>query len=93
MRRSYLVCYDVRDPKRLRKVHRVMKAYGEAWQYSVFWCTLWAVDRERMEADDAVCGSWSGWGGRARGRRARESWPSGDPARAAGAPGPFIPSG
>lgn len=51
MRRSYLVAYDVRDPKRLRKVHKVMKAYGEAWQYSVFWCTLKAIDRVRMEGD------------------------------------------
>ncbi len=51
MRKSYLVCYDVRDPKRLRKVHKVMKAYGEAWQYSVFWCTLKAIDRVRMEGD------------------------------------------
>ncbi|MCK6456697.1 MAG: CRISPR-associated endonuclease Cas2 [Phycisphaerae bacterium] len=26
-----------------------MKAYGEAWQYSVFYCTLKAIDRVRME--------------------------------------------
>ena len=50
MRRCYLVCYDVRDPKRLRRVHRLMKAYGEGWQYSVFYCTLKAIDRVRMEA-------------------------------------------
>lgn len=49
MRRCYLVCYDVRDAKRLRKVHRVMKAYGEPWQYSVFYCTLKAIDRVRLE--------------------------------------------
>lgn len=49
MRRSYLVCYDVRDPKRLRKTHKTMKAYGEAWQYSVFYCTLKAIDRVRMQ--------------------------------------------
>lgn len=49
MRRCYLVCYDVRDDKRLRSVHKLMKAYGEAWQYSVFYCTLKAIDRARLE--------------------------------------------
>lgn len=49
MRRCYLVCYDVRDDKRLRRVHRLMKAYGEPWQYSVFYCTLKAIDRVRLE--------------------------------------------
>ena len=49
MRRCYLVCYDVRDPKRLRRVHRIMKAYGEPWQYSVFYCALKAIDRVRLE--------------------------------------------
>ncbi|KAB2942118.1 MAG: CRISPR-associated endonuclease Cas2 [Phycisphaerae bacterium] len=49
MRRCYLVCYDIRDPKRLRRTHKLMKAYGEAWQYSVFYCTLKPIDRVRME--------------------------------------------
>jgi CRISPR-associated protein Cas2 len=49
MRRSFLVCYDVCDPKRLRRVHKLMKAYGEAWQYSVFYCTLKPIDRVRLE--------------------------------------------
>lgn len=49
MRRCYLVCYDVRDPKRLRRTHKVMKAYGEPWQYSVFYCTLKPIDRVRLE--------------------------------------------
>ncbi len=49
MRRCYLVCYDIRDPKRLRRTHKLMKAYGEAWQYSVFYCTLKPIDRVRLE--------------------------------------------
>lgn len=49
MRRCYLVCYDIRDDKRLRRVHKLMKAYGEPWQYSVFYCTLKAIDRVRLE--------------------------------------------
>ncbi len=51
MRRCFLVSYDVRDPKRLRKVHRLMKAYGEPWQFSVFYCVLRDIDRVRMEND------------------------------------------
>lgn len=49
MRRCFLVCYDVRDDKRLRRMHKLMKAYGEPWQYSVFYCTLKAIDRVRLE--------------------------------------------
>ena len=51
MRRCYVVCYDIRDPKRLRRTHKLMKAYGEAWQYSVFYCTLKPIDRVRLEND------------------------------------------
>lgn len=49
MRRCYLVCYDIREPKRLRRIHKLMKAYGEPWQYSVFYCTLKSIDRVRLE--------------------------------------------
>jgi CRISPR-associated protein Cas2 len=49
MRRCYLVCYDIRDPKRLRRMHKLLKAYGEGWQYSVFYCSLKAIDRVRLE--------------------------------------------
>jgi len=51
MRRCYLVCYDIRDPKRLRRVHKVLKGYGEAWQYSVFFCVLKDIDRVRLQND------------------------------------------
>ena len=36
----WLVCYDVRDPKRLRKAAKHMEGYGERMQYSVFRCWL-----------------------------------------------------
>lgn len=49
MRRCYLVCYDIRDPKRLRRVHKVLKGYGEAWQFSVFFCMLKDIDRVRLQ--------------------------------------------
>lgn len=54
MRRSYLLCYDIADPKRLRRIHRVAKSYGEAWQYSVFYCVLSSIDRVRLEQDLAA---------------------------------------
>lgn len=51
MRRCYLVCYDIRDPKRLRRIFKVMKGYGEHWQFSVFFCTLKDIDRVRLQSD------------------------------------------
>ena len=39
-RRRYLVAYDIRDPVRLRRVHKTMKAFGWSMQYSVFICDL-----------------------------------------------------
>jgi CRISPR-associated protein Cas2 len=49
MRRAYLVCYDVREAKRLRRVHKTLKGFGEPWQYSVFFCCLRDIDRVRMQ--------------------------------------------
>lgn len=51
MRRCYLVCYDIRDPRRLRRVHKAMKGYGEPWQFSVFFCVLKNIDRVRMQTE------------------------------------------
>lgn len=48
MRRCYLVCYDIRDPKRLRQVHKICKGYGESWQFSIFFCVIKEIDRVRM---------------------------------------------
>lgn len=46
MKRSrHLVAYDIRDPKRLRRVHRVMKGFGMPFQYSVFLCDLTSAER------------------------------------------------
>ncbi len=51
MRRCYLVCYDIKNPKRLQHVNKVLKGYGEAWQYSVFFCTLKSIDRVRLQTE------------------------------------------
>ena len=50
MRRCYLVCYDIRDPKRWRQVFKTMKGHGEHWQLSVFCCVLKDIDRVRMQS-------------------------------------------
>jgi len=52
MRTVYLVCYDIRDEKRLRKVFRIMNGFGDPVQYSVFVCEL--TRRERMELEDEL---------------------------------------
>jgi len=36
----YLVSYDIREPARYRRAHKVIKGYGQAVQYSVFRCKL-----------------------------------------------------
>lgn len=47
MRQAYIVSYDVCNPKRLRKVFKIMKGYGEHLQLSVFQCEL--DERELVE--------------------------------------------
>lgn len=37
---SYVVSYDISDPKRWRKVFRTMKGYGQRLQLSVWQCRL-----------------------------------------------------
>jgi len=44
VRQSYLVCYDICDDKRLRKVFKTMRNYGDHLQYSVFECQLTPID-------------------------------------------------
>jgi CRISPR-associated protein Cas2 len=40
MRQRYLVTYDIADPKRLRRVFKVLKGFGTHLQLSVFSCDL-----------------------------------------------------
>jgi CRISPR-associated protein Cas2 len=51
MRQSYLVCYDICDDKRLRKVFQTMRGYGDHLQYSVFECQLTGIDLARLRAE------------------------------------------
>ena len=47
MRQSYLVCYDICDEKRLRKVFKTMRGFGDHLQFSVFECQFTAADLVR----------------------------------------------
>jgi CRISPR-associated protein Cas2 len=51
MRRTYIVCYDIADPKRLRNVFKKMRAWGDHLQFSVFECQLRKVDLVRLRAE------------------------------------------
>lgn len=45
-----MVSYDIMDPKRLQRVHKTMKGFGEAIHYSVFRCDLTPKGRVEMIA-------------------------------------------
>ena len=47
MRTSYLVCYDISDDKRLRKVFKLMRGFGDHLQYSIFECQFTPSDLVR----------------------------------------------
>jgi CRISPR-associated protein Cas2 len=47
---SFLICYDIADPKRLARVHRCLKKKGLPVQYSVFTAELKRVQVESLLA-------------------------------------------
>jgi len=49
MRYTYIVCYDICDPKRLRKVYKTMCDAGDHLQYSVFECQLTPADTIELQ--------------------------------------------
>jgi CRISPR-associated protein Cas2 len=51
MRATYIVCYDISDPKRLRQVFTAMKGWGDHLQYSVFECRLTRSDLVTLKAE------------------------------------------
>lgn len=50
MRTTYLVCYDIADDRRLRRVFKLCKGYGSHLQFSVFECDLTPVEKTRFES-------------------------------------------
>jgi CRISPR-associated protein Cas2 len=47
---SYVVAYDICNPKRLRKVAQTCEDFGFRRQYSVFLCRLTATDLVRLKS-------------------------------------------
>ncbi len=54
MRTSYLICYDISDDKRLRRVFQTMRGYGDHLQFSIFECQLTATDLAKCRAELAA---------------------------------------
>jgi CRISPR-associated protein Cas2 len=51
MRTTYLVCYDIANDKRLRRVFKTCKNYGDHLQFSVFECDLTPMEKARLERE------------------------------------------
>ena len=49
MRNTFLVCYDISNDLRLRRVHKTMCGFGDRVQYSVFECKFSAADLARCK--------------------------------------------
>ncbi len=47
-KRWRLVCYDIRDPRRLREVHKIVTGHGHRVQYSVYRARLDDQQVERL---------------------------------------------
>lgn len=51
MRNVFLIAYDVTDDKRRTRLHKMLKGYGEALQYSLFQCRLTPSERSKLRTD------------------------------------------
>lgn len=51
----YLVAYDVRDPKRLRQTHQVLKEFACGGQKSAFECYLSDAERNELVSRVEQC--------------------------------------
>jgi CRISPR-associated protein Cas2 len=51
MRTTYIVCYDISNDKRLRKVFKTCRNYGDHLQYSVFECDLNETEMVNLERE------------------------------------------
>ncbi|MBF2017634.1 MAG: CRISPR-associated endonuclease Cas2 [Rivularia sp. T60_A2020_040] len=48
LRNLYLICYDIRCPKRWRKAYKLLQGYGDRIQYSIFRCVMNQRNREKL---------------------------------------------
>jgi CRISPR-associated protein Cas2 len=51
MERLFIISYDISEPKRWRRVYRLMRGYGEWLQLSVFQCRLSRMRVLQLEAE------------------------------------------
>jgi CRISPR-associated protein Cas2 len=51
MRNVFLVTYDICDDKRLRKVFKTMRNWGDHLQYSVFECQLNGAELHKLKIE------------------------------------------
>lgn len=81
----YLVCYDVREARRLRQVAKHLEGYGERVQFSVFRCRLserelerlrWELTQKMKREDDLlIIGLCGRCGAKLADRYGDEAWP------------------
>ncbi|WP_462326089.1 CRISPR-associated endonuclease Cas2 [Desulfoplanes sp.] len=50
MRNIYIVSYDICEDKRLRRVYKLMRGFGDRIQYSVFLCELSGIEKVDLQA-------------------------------------------
>lgn len=48
LKNCYIICYDIRCPKRWRKAYKLLKGYGQRVQYSIFRCSMSQRTREKL---------------------------------------------
>ena len=46
--RLFLICYDVADDKRRRKIYKCLRGFGQHLQFSVFRCPLSPIQLETL---------------------------------------------
>lgn len=44
----YVICYDITEPKRWKKVYKRLHGYGRRLQYSIFRCRLTKIEVEKL---------------------------------------------
>ncbi|MDP1547209.1 MAG: CRISPR-associated endonuclease Cas2 [Anaerolineales bacterium] len=54
-KRKFLICYDIVDQRRLRKVHQLLSASAMSVQYSVFEAELSNVQLEQLKEKLLPC--------------------------------------
>lgn len=48
--KTYLICYDIADPRRLQRVHRILSKVALSIQYSVFLAPFTSRELDRLWA-------------------------------------------